>query len=297
MARASEVRQGVFGSIIWCSRDKANAIIQHKHDPPERPEVVLANPLGKIRAVVFDLDGTVYEGDDLVNGVLEAIETLQCQGYKIYYCTNNSTRSREDIAGKLLRLGIVTTKGSIYSAAYAAAHYLSNSDIERVSLLGTSGLRDELGAAGLTVVDGLDSGQALVVGLDPSIDYSKMASLATLLNKNMPVIACNRDKWFPGDKGVLKPGCGIMIALVEELLGRKVTLVAGKPNTLLLEILSQQSGFSKDELLIVGDSLESDIALAEAFGSPWILYAPHGKALGQRNSIATMNELPGCLLK
>ena len=196
-----------------------------------------------------------------------------------------------------MRLGIATTKDSIYSAAYAVAHYLVNSDIKRVSLLGTLGLNEELVAAGITVVDELDKGQALVVGLDPTMCYSKMASFVTLLDKNMPVITCNRDRWFPGDMGELKPGCGIIVSLVEALMGKSIDIVAGKPNTLLLEILSLQSGFNKDELLIVGDSLESDVALAEAFGSPWVLYAPHGVSLGQQNRISTMSELPGCILK
>lgn len=257
----------------------------------------LANRFCKIRAIVFDLDGTVYEGDNLVNGVFEAINNLRHQGFAIYFCTNNSTRTRKEIAEKLIRLGIETTSSSIYSAAYAAACYLANSNIERVSLFGTAGLRDELISAGLTVVDELDKGQALVVGLDPTICYSGMASFATLLDKNVPVIVCNRDRWFPGDKGELKPGCGIMAALVEALLGRNIDLVAGKPNTLLLEMLSRQSGLNKDELLIVGDSLENDIALADAFGSPWLLYAPHGCQKGQENSFTTMRELPGYILR
>ena len=255
------------------------------------------NKFSKIRAIVFDLDGTVYKGENLVDGVFEAINSLSHHGYEIYFCTNNSTRTRQEIVRRLIHLGIETTIGSIFSAGYAAACYLANAGIKQVSLLGTPGLKNELCAAGLTVVDELDKGQALVVGLDPTINYSIMTLFATLHGKNMPIIACNRDRWYPGNNGELKPGCGIMVDLVEALLGRRVDFVAGKPNTLLLEMLSRQSGFNKDELLIIGDSLESDVALAQAFGSRWVFYAPRGCGSIQDNSIASMMDLPGMILK
>lgn len=246
----------------------------------------------KIRGVVFDLDGTVYEGEYAVEGVIDVIEILRRNGYAIYFCTNNSTRTRQEIADKLLHLGIAATKESIYSAAYAAACYLSGSGIQRVSVLGAVGLQEELCEAGLVVSNDLDQGQALVIGLDLLIDYPKMASFSRLLDKNLPVIACNRDRWFPGNNGELKPGCGIMVALVEYLLGRNVDLVAGKPNTLLLEMLSRQSGLKNYELLIVGDSFESDIALADTFGSPSVFYAPHGSNGIGTVCINKMNQLP-----
>ena len=258
---------------------------------------IVANQFSKIRAIVFDLDGTVHEGENLIDGAFETINSLRHQGFEIYFCTNNSTQSRQEIANRLIHLGIETTSDAIFSAGYAAAHYLANAGIKQVSLLGTPGLKNELCAAGLTVVDELDKGQALVVGLDPTISYSSMSLFAALLGKSMPVIACNRDRWFPGNNRDLKPGCGIMVDLVEALLGRRVDLVAGKPNTLLLEMLSRRSGLNKDELLIIGDSLESDVAMAEAFGSTWLLYDPRGCENSQDNSITTMTDLPGMILR
>jgi len=62
-------------------------------------------------------------------------------------------------------------------------------------------------------------------------------------------------------------------------------------------MLSHQSGFKKNELLIIGDSLESDVALADAFGSPWVLYAPHGYENAQGNAISKMNDLLGMILR
>lgn len=255
------------------------------------------NQFSKIKAIVFDLDGTVYEGENLVEGVLDAINRFSFEGFKIYFCTNISTRTRQEIAHRLKCSGIETTSDFIFSSAYAAAYYLANTGIKKVSLLGTSGLKNELCAAGLTVVDELDKGQALVVGLDPMISYSSMSLIAALLGKNIPIIACNRDRWFPANNGDLKPGCGIMVDLVEALLGRSVDLVVGKPNTLLLEMLSQRSGFNNDELLIIGDSVESDVALAEAFGSPWVLYAPRGCDNIPDNSITSMTDLPRMILR
>ncbi len=258
---------------------------------------IMTNQFSKIKAIVLDLDGTVYNGENLVDNALEAINSLRHRGFEIYFCTNNSTQTRQKIADKLLHLGIETTSDSIYSAGYAAAHYLVTAGIRQVSLLGMAGLKSELCNAGLTVVDELDKGQALVVGLDPTINYARMSSFAALHGKDMPIIACNRDRWFPNSNGDLIPGCGIMVDLVEALLGRSVDLVAGKPNTLLLEMLSRQSGLNKDELLIIGDSLESDVAVAEAFGSPWLLYSPRGCKNNQENSFTTLKALPELILR
>lgn len=250
------------------------------------------NRFPKVKAVVFDLDGTVYQGDSLVPGVVEAMGALRRRGLAIYFCTNNSSMTRLALAQKLTGLGIETAGCSVFSAGYGAASYLKGAGIERVSLLGTRGLKDELGAAGLEVSEDLDQGQALVVGIDPQISYAKMTAFASLRGRDFPIVACNRDRWFPGSNGKSKPGCGIMVDLVEALLGKRVDLVAGKPNTLLLEMLSLQTGLDRDELLVVGDSLDSDVALAQAFGSSWVLYDPCGSHSCQGNRISSMTELP-----
>jgi len=256
----------------------------------------VASTYSGIKAIVFDLDGTVYEGENLVYGALDSIDSLRSLGFSIYFCTNNSTRTRQEIAGKLVRLGIEATSASVFSAGYAAAFYLANKGYKQVGLLGMPGLKSELTAAGLTVMGSIDQGQALVIGLDQNINYSVMSMFALLLDKDIPVIACNRDRWFPGDNGELKPGCGIMADLVEALLGRDIDLVAGKPNTLLLELLSEQTGFGNGEILVVGDSIESDIAVARAFGSPAILYSPHGAEGVADSTIASMRDLPEMIL-
>lgn len=250
------------------------------------------NQFPQVKAVVFDLDGTVYQGDHLVPGILEAMAALRGQGLAIYFCTNNSSLTRPALAQKLTALGIETAVSSVFSAGYGAASYLKGAGIERVSLLGTRGLRDELGAAGLEVSEDLDRGQALVVGIDPQISYARMTAFAPLRGRDFPIVACNRDRWFPGGDGKLQPGCGIMVDLVEALLGRGIDLVAGKPNTLLLEMLALQTGLGRDELLVVGDSPESDVALAQAFGSSWVLYDPCGSHRRQGNRISSMTELP-----
>lgn len=249
-----------------------------------------------IKSIVFDLDGTVYEGEKLVNGALDSITSLRQHGFGVYFCTNNSTRTRQEIADKLVRLGIETTSTLVFSAGYAAAHYLVNKGFTQVSLLGMPGLKTELIAAGLTVMDRIEQGQALVVGLDQTMTYATMSKFATLLDKNVPVIACNRDRWFPGDNSELMPGCGIMADLVEALLGRGIDFVAGKPNTLLLELLSKQAGIGKDEILVVGDSLDSDIAVAKAYGSQAILYNPRGAADVYESSIVSMHDLTEMIL-
>jgi HAD superfamily hydrolase (TIGR01450 family) len=239
---------------------------------------------------VFDLDGTVYEGRHAVDGAVNAVQHVRKRGLRVFFCTNNSTKTREAIVAKLASIGIQSALQEIYSAAYGVGRYLTENGVERVATVGTKGLRTELERAGLTVVYGMDAVQALVVGLDPEITYAGLARLAALKDTQMSIVACNRDAWFPGDGGQPLPGCGFMVAAVEALMGRKVDVVVGKPNGLLIRMLASDTSLQGEELLMVGDSCESDVASATSVGAHWLLL-DSGTRKGDARVIANMGEL------
>ena len=254
-----------------------------------------SDELQRVKAVAFDLDGTVYEGADLVEGALEAIAHTRKRGLRVYYCTNNSTRTRSAVAAKLTALGIETSPDAVYSAAYGAGRVLKNRGTARVAVVGTEGLGDELRLAGLEVVEIHAGPEAVVVGLHAGLDYEGMTALEPLRQRDVPIVACNRDVWFPGDGGRMVPGCGLTVSIIETLLGRPAACLIGKPDTLLLELLAADSGFAAQEILVVGDSPDTDLAVARRFGARSVLYDRTGLHAGSPGVVTHMSDLTSIL--
>lgn len=236
--------------------------------------------LSYVRAVVFDLDGTIYCGDTPQEGAVSLLEKLCSQGIQVFYCTNNSTKTRQDICTKLNAMKLPATPETIYSAAYAAAHYLKQNSCSNIYCFGADGLQDELRSAGLSLVSDPADASIVLIGLDSTVDYERISGLLPLRNKTCALVACNRDKFFPSDNGIVQLGCGFIVSLVENALDRKVDYTVGKPNPYMLEMLTAEHGITMDEIVMVGDSLESDIALARAAGCPSVYLSSRYEAPG-----------------
>ena len=106
--------------------------------------------------------------------------------------------------------------------------------------------------------------------MDSKFDYHKLTMAVRAALQSEYIIACNRDRVFPKEGGELFPGCGAMVSSVEYCANRTVDLVVGKPNTIMFEHIMESLSLEKDEILVIGDSLESDIKMAETAGAPFI---------------------------
>lgn len=231
------------------------------------------------KTVVFDLDGTLYFGEMPAPEALQAVHALKNQGYRLLYLTNNSTKTRTQIREKLDAMGFPIEKDNVvYTSAYATAVYAGNRGINQVILIGSEGLREELRNRGITCTTDPEKAEAVVIGLDLSFEYAILeAALTAIATRDLPIIACNRDRNFPADRGSIKPGANAMVsALLGSLPTEKDLEVIGKPSPYLLEMIAAEHHLDKRSLCIVGDSEESDIAMANTYGCPWILVGRDG---------------------
>jgi ribonucleotide monophosphatase NagD (HAD superfamily) len=138
-----------------------------------------------------------------------------------------------------------------------------------VLIIGSDRLRDEMSRSGAQPVsDANQPCEFLVVGLDIEFTYPKISASLDALMGGATFIACNRDKRFPIEGNRFLPGCGAMVAAIEAAWGKKPDYEVGKPDTTFLEIIAAETSLQADEILVVGDSLESDIAMSNRFGSP-----------------------------
>ena len=216
-----------------------------------------------IKAVVFDLDGTIYFGNRLADKAGEVVNKLRDQGVKVCFLTNNSRLRRFDIYKKLLDFSLELEIQDVYSSSYLVGRYLKESSFTSAYVLGEKGLIQEIEDFGVKI-DECDP-DCVVIGYDRTIDYQKITvSFKHIMNKK-PFIACNLDKNYPVES-VLLPGCGAMVGAITGCTGFTPDVIVGKPALYPLEVICADIGVSIDEVMVVGDNIESDIAMAKSAG-------------------------------
>ena len=247
--------------------------------------------LKNIKAVVFDLDGTVYYGNTLIDGVGDLTDFLEAKGIRVLYFTNNSAATRADIFEKLSGMGLSLHLGQVYNSAYAAAIYAKKNRLKDVFCIGSPGLIKELAAAGLNVVSGPEKARSLVVGLDKEFNYEKLSKALTALQRGCRFVVCNRDIHYPVEGKRLLPGCGPIAAAIECSYGVEADFVVGKPNSYMLELLSADHDLKRRDILVVGDTYSSYIAMAKHFHCPSVLITD--KKMNDEKDVMVLRKITG----
>jgi phosphoglycolate/pyridoxal phosphate phosphatase family enzyme len=238
--------------------------------------------------LLVDLDGVVYRGADPVPGVAAVLADRAARGDDVVYVTNNSMHYRADYVTRLSAMGAPVSSDTVVSSARATASYLREHDplIRRVLTLGASGLERELREVGYDVVtagaaatrvsqEGIDGvaaaggPDAVVVGLDPTLTYLKLAVAADCVRAGAHFIATNRDPVYPTERW-LRPGAGSLVAAVEATTG-VVPVSIGKPAPFLLEAAAHAVRREPAEAIMIGDMIATDVAAARGVGARSIL--------------------------
>ncbi len=214
------------------------------------------------KAFVLDLDGVVYRGSEPLPGVGEKIARLRRRG-RVLFVTNNSTKTRGEYVDKLSSLGIEVEEDEILTSAYAAALYVSEHwGRAGVYVVGEDGLRKELEWRGVSV---RESGcSAVVVGLDRKFTYEKLATAQRHIQQGAELLATNRDPTLVTESGLI-PGAGAIVAAIEVASGTRARLI-GKPSRIMGELILRQLGVEAEKTLMIGDRLDTDIAMGRALG-------------------------------
>ncbi len=214
---------------------------------------------------LLDLDGVVNVGDDAAPYAVDSLAEAEALGLRTAYITNNASRSPEDVAARLGRLGLRAGADDIVTSAQAAARLLADRLDPGATVLvaGAEALRDAVTATGLRTVAEADAGPAAVVlGYDPTIDYHRLAEACLAVRRGALFVASNLDATLPTPRGPL-PGMGSLAALVTTATGVHPT-VAGKPERGLFDESVSRTGAQRP--IVVGDRLDTDIAGARNAG-------------------------------
>ena len=225
---------------------------------------------------IFDLDGTLYRGDEAILHAPEAVSELKASGSTIRYLTNNSGQTREFFLAKLQRMGFPAELGEIESTANGSAHYLLSKHIGSVYVVGEPGLVETLRSAGLTVVNadehgvvspsGLDS-QAVLVGICRQFTYDLMRGAMDRIRAGQIFVATNADPTYPLEGDRLIPGAGSIVAAVRTC-SEQEPFIVGKPNPFLINLILEETGVAPADALVVGDRVDTDILSGQRANCP-----------------------------
>jgi len=217
--------------------------------------------LPAFRGYIFDLDGTVYRGDRLVEGAAETIRGLRAAKRRIVFLSNKPIDTRKAYARKLGHLGIPTKPADVINSSHVLSRYLgARCPHARLFVIGERPLLAELRRAGFRITTNGRQADWVVIAFDRTFDYAKLTGALHAVRRGARLIATNPDRTCPVEGGEI-PDCAAMIGAVEGATGRRVEVIVGKPSRITLEVCLTQMGLRARDCLMVGDRLETDIRM------------------------------------
>lgn len=243
----------------------------------------------RVRLVVFDLDGVIYRGTEPIAGAPELVGWLHERGVAVRFATNNSMVERRGYVTRLAAMGIPTVEDEIVTSTSASIEHLRRHvpDVRRILAIGAAGMRTELLEAGYDAVmadevardaaeEGIPDGgpltdryDAVLVGLDPQVDYARLAVAMSAVEAGARLIATNADTRYPTPAGFL-PGAGSIVAALATATGVTPEVI-GKPAPAMFTAIFEASGVDAAHAVVVGDNPDADVAGAHRAGCAAIL--------------------------
>lgn len=224
--------------------------------------------LTRLRAFLLDMDGTIYLGEEPIEGASRFIAYLRASGRRFMFFTNNPTASAEQYCGKLRSMGMDAEPGEVLTSGEATAAYIEGETPYRKLLtVGPPSFEEALRQAGFTLVE--DQPDAVVLSFDTSLTHEKLCRAHHWLCRGVPYIATNPDRVCPTRTGSV-PDCGSIAALLEASSGRTPVYV-GKPHPTMARMALARLNAEPRETAMVGDRLYTDMAMARSAGLTAIL--------------------------
>lgn len=215
---------------------------------------------------IFDLDGTIWLTDQLIEDAQETVISLRERGSRVIFLTNNSDGTREMFAQILSEKGIPTTTEEVISTSYVMAHYLRKQSPHcRCYVIGPDPLREELCRQGMILSDRPDEVEYVVLGIDRDFTYRKLQTAFEAIRAGARFVATNPDPYVPMAHGYMAD-IGALIAAIEVSTQHPLDVLIGKPNSPIVNMALDALDLPKRECLMVGDQLQTDVLAAKRVG-------------------------------
>ena len=206
------------------------------------------------------MDGTIYLGDELFDGVIEFLNTVKNNGGKYLFLTNNSSRSVTAYVERLAKMGISSDENDFLTSVDALIDFLRGKyDNAKIYASGTKSFREQLSQAGFNITDKLEDDISLLVcGFDTELTFKKLEDCCKLLMKGVDYVATNPDWVCPTSFGSV-PDCGSVCEMLYRATGRHPRFI-GKPHPDMVLLALDRYGYKKEDAVMIGDRVYTDIA-------------------------------------
>ncbi len=205
---------------------------------------------------VFDLDGTLYRGSEVIPHSVEVIQSLRKEGAQIRFLTNNSGSHPKQICAKLSSMGFNPELHEIYTSAMGAVLWMQQRNLNRAFVVGESGLTETLLDYGISVTK--TNPEVVIAGICRSLTYAWINEAMQLVSGGSTFVATNNDSAYPIENGAFQPGAGATVAAIRACTQIE-PIVIGKPETFLLERIREDSKVDFENMLVIGDRMDTDI--------------------------------------
>lgn len=225
--------------------------------------------LSQIRCFALDMDGTIYLGEQWIDGAKAFLERIEASGRNYVFLTNNSSKNAAVYVEKLERMGLSVGKEKIVTSGQAAIYYLKRYFAgKKVFLLGNALLREEFLQEGIVLEE--DNPEVVVTAFDTSLTYEKMCRVCDFVRAGLPYLATHPDYNCPTEDGFI-PDIGAIHAFIHASAFRYPDRVIGKPNGDIIDYLTTRVHEERSHIAMVGDRLYTDIAAGRNNGLQSVL--------------------------
>ncbi len=226
-----------------------------------------------IKALILDMDGVIWRSDTPIGDLPDIFRRIEERGIKYVFATNNGTKTPNQYVSTLEKFGVKVDVSQVVTSALGVAHMLAQKFPRgtRAFMIGGDGVRVALQEEGFEILsmENAQEAEFFVMGIDRQINFEKMCEATLLVRRGVPFYATNPDKTFPIPRGEI-PGAGAWISVITTATNVE-PVYAGKPFPFMMELSLERLGTKKEETLVVGDRLETDIAAGQAVGCPTAL--------------------------
>ncbi|MCR8658563.1 HAD-IIA family hydrolase [Paenibacillus endoradicis] len=225
-----------------------------------------------MKGFIFDLDGTIYLGETMIEGAAEAVQALRDRGDRVVFLTNKPIATRLSYVEKLIKMGIPAKMDDVLNSSQIVAKYLQKhmKPSDRVYVIGEDPIHQELREHEIPFTTEVENLDYVILSWDRQFTYDKLNNLYQAYMKGAKVIASNPDMTCPTDYGQI-PDTGAIIAALEAITGQPIDFVAGKPSLIAAEAAAEQLGLPHEDCYMVGDRLDTDIKMGNDAGMNSVL--------------------------
>jgi 4-nitrophenyl phosphatase len=227
-------------------------------------------PFTNIQALIIDMDGVLWHGDQPMPGLTEFFQTLRDQQIRFILATNNASLTQEQYVNKLAKMGVEVSQDEILTSSMATALYLSqhhNPVESRVFVIGEDGAKQPLLDHGFTLTDLYElnddkdnpnmGAHIVVCGKDSTLTWDKLATATLNIRAGAQFIGTNADTTLPTERG-LTHGNGAILAALQAATGVE-PIIIGKPEPIIYQQALAILGVDPALTVAIGDRLETDI--------------------------------------